>query len=206
MTINFWKEGEKEDLPKLLLIHGFGASGMTYYRIAAQLSKFFRVTTFDLLGMGASGRPKFKINNGLDCIEFFTQSIEAFMQKTNYKEEPYYLMGHSLGAYVAISYSLKYPEKLEKLILFSPVGVPQMPENRKLENIISTSESTRRKLSVRVVASLWETHHISPFSVARFGGYLGANKMMTNYVNRRFSIPQEEKLAIKNLLLQTNMQ
>jgi len=72
MTINFWKEGEKEDLPKLLLIHGFGASGMTYYRIAAQLSKFFRVTIFDLLGMGASGRPKFNVKNGLDCIEYFT--------------------------------------------------------------------------------------------------------------------------------------
>ena len=35
MAINFWKEGEKEDLPKLFLIHGFGASGMTYYRVCA---------------------------------------------------------------------------------------------------------------------------------------------------------------------------
>ena len=138
--------------------------------------------------MGASGRPKFNVKNGLDCIEFFTQSIEAFMQKTNYKSEPYFLMGHSLGAYISISYSLKYPENIEKLILFSPVGVPKMPENRKLENIIQTSESTRRKLSMKMIGSLWETHHISPFAVARTGGYYTANKMVTNYVNRRFKI------------------
>jgi hypothetical protein len=73
--------------------------------------------------------------------------------------------------------------------LFSPVGVPQIPEHRKLENVIETSTSTKRKLSMKIIASLWESHHVSPFSVARTGGYLGANKMMTNYVNRRFKIP-----------------
>ena len=81
-----------------------------------------------------------------------------------------------------------------------------MPESRKLENIIESSESTKRKLSMKMIGSLWETHHVSPFAVARTGGYYGANKLMTNYVNRRFKISQEEKIAIKNLLLQTNMQ
>ena len=43
-------------------------------------------------------------------------------------------MGHSLGAYLAISYALKYPENIEKLILFSPVGIPIITEAQKLEN------------------------------------------------------------------------
>ena len=129
--------------------------------------------------MGASGRPRFTVKNGLDCIEFFTQSIEAFMQKTKFREDgPYYLMGHSLGAYISISYSLKYHDNLEKLILFSPVGVPIVPENRKLENIVKSSESARRKFSMTTIGSLWETHHISPFAVARTTGFYGANRMM----------------------------
>lgn len=84
--------------------------------------------------MGASGRPNFKCNSAIDCMEFFTQSIEAWMQKTKYKEEKFYLMGHSLGAYLSISYALKYPENIEKLILFSPVGIPIITEAQKLEN------------------------------------------------------------------------
>jgi len=43
--------------PRLLLVHGFGATGSVYYSVVKDLRKYFRVTTIDLLGLGASGRP-----------------------------------------------------------------------------------------------------------------------------------------------------
>lgn len=53
-----------------------------------------------------------------------------------------------------------------------------------------------------MIGSLWEKHHVSPFSVARASGYYGANKMMTNYVNRRLQLDsQEEKMAVKDCIL-----
>jgi cardiolipin-specific phospholipase len=37
------------------------------------------------------------------------------------------LLGHSLGGYLAVAYALKYPGHLNKLILASPVGIPEDP-------------------------------------------------------------------------------
>lgn len=37
------------------------------------------------------------------------------------------LLGHSLGGYLAVSYALKYPGHIKKLILASPAGIPSNP-------------------------------------------------------------------------------
>lgn len=37
------------------------------------------------------------------------------------------LVGHSLGAYLSLSYALRYPSRVHKLILISPVGIPESP-------------------------------------------------------------------------------
>ena len=52
---------EVKNKPKMLLIHGFGGCGPMFYRILGHLSKSFRVTTFDMLGLGGSGRPSFNL-------------------------------------------------------------------------------------------------------------------------------------------------
>jgi cardiolipin-specific phospholipase len=77
-----------------------------------------------MLGLGCSGRPPFDLKNSQDCIDYYLYSIEAWMKTVNYKSEEYILMGHSLGGYLSIMFSLRYPANIKKLILFSPVGVP----------------------------------------------------------------------------------
>jgi cardiolipin-specific phospholipase len=37
------------------------------------------------------------------------------------------LIGHSLGGYLTVAYALKYPTRVDKLILLSPAGVPRDP-------------------------------------------------------------------------------
>lgn len=39
------------------------------------------------------------------------------------------LVGHSLGAYFSVVYALKYPTRVNKLVLLSPAGVPRDPNN-----------------------------------------------------------------------------
>lgn len=88
----------------------------------------FRVTTIDLLGMGASGRPHFKLRTARDCIEFFIHSIEAWM-RTVKLDEQFILIGHSLGAYISVEFSLRYSHRVNKLILLSPAGIPEPPKD-----------------------------------------------------------------------------
>ncbi|MFM7857129.1 MAG: alpha/beta fold hydrolase, partial [Flammeovirgaceae bacterium] len=41
-------------LPKLVLVHGYGGSGVLMYRLFKDLSLSFRVIAIDILGMGSS--------------------------------------------------------------------------------------------------------------------------------------------------------
>ena len=52
-------------------------------------------------------------------------SLEEWRQER--KLERFTLLGHSLGGYMAVAYALKYPGRLNKLILASPVGIPEDP-------------------------------------------------------------------------------
>lgn len=44
------------ELPKLVVIHGFGTSGAVHFRMFKTLSKHFNVYLIDIIGMGASYR------------------------------------------------------------------------------------------------------------------------------------------------------
>ena len=35
------------------------------------------------------------------------------------------LVGHSLGGYLAVAYAERFPERVERIVLLSPVGIPQ---------------------------------------------------------------------------------
>ena len=110
---------------------------MVYYRMIKHLRTFFDVTTVDFLGMGVSGRPKFILKDCQDSIDYFMLSMRAWMETTSYHGEPYYVCGHSLGGYLMSLYSLTYPENIQKLILMSPVGLPERPEEFTVENLMS---------------------------------------------------------------------
>lgn len=99
---------------------------MVFYWMIGYLRKYFRVTTLDLFGMGASGRPPFKLKTGKDSTQFMVDAIEAYIRTSGFREynEEYYLAGHSLGGYLSTEFALKYPNQIKKLILLSPVGIP----------------------------------------------------------------------------------
>ena len=101
----FSEDGGADQRPRLLMIHGYGCCGCTFYGMIKYLKKYFRITTVDMLGQGASGRPDFSIKkSAADCIDYFLLSIEAWMRTTKYrrggKESEYILLGHSLGGYI----------------------------------------------------------------------------------------------------------
>ena len=105
-----------------IMLHGFQACNLTYYRTLKYLAENCIVFCPDFLGMGLSARPKVEFEDENKCIEFFVEAIEAFRKAKNINK--FYICGHSLGGYYAGQYSIKYPKYLEDTIfLFSPTGI-----------------------------------------------------------------------------------
>lgn len=58
----------------------------------------------------------------IELETFYTSAIENWRVNSNI-EKIDFLIGHSYGGYWSSSYALKYPDKLDNLVLLSPVGV-----------------------------------------------------------------------------------
>ena len=111
----------------LVLTHGYAAGLGFFYRNYPALASLndWNVYSMDWLGMANSSRPKFpksKKNSGLDdalqAESFFVDSLEDWRITKGISKMT--LVGHSLGGYLNCCYALKFPNRVEKLILVSP--------------------------------------------------------------------------------------
>ena len=96
----------------MLLMHGYGATGSTFYALVNDMKRYYRITTIDHLGLGASGRPEYNLKTPQECLDYYLYSTEAWMLASKYREGPapdYILLGHSLGGYIAGHFALKFP-------------------------------------------------------------------------------------------------
>lgn len=203
----------------LVILHGYGAGLGLFYRNFDGLTKNKQVQLYalDLLGMGLSYRPRWKIRakDPMGKIEeaetFFTQSLEQWRIKKGI--DRMVLMGHSFGGYLSCVYAMKYPQHVEKLILVSPVGIPRNPfvpldpdtpvSNEVESSMASEFEDNTRK-DVRMprplpfwVRYLWN-HHVSPFSFIRNTGPLGM-RGISFWTSRRFGTFNESQYnALQN--------
>jgi cardiolipin-specific phospholipase len=117
----------------LVMIHGYGAGLGFFYKNFEPISRVpgLKLYALDMLGMGNSTRPPFKIQAKTreekvrEAEDWFIDALEEWRKIR--KIERFTLMGHSLGGYLAVSYAIKYPGHLKKLILASPVGIPEDP-------------------------------------------------------------------------------
>ena len=117
----------------LVMLHGYGAGLGFFYRNYEALSRAsgWKLYALDLLGMGRSSRPPFRIHAKdrqgkiTEAESWFVDALEEWRIKKGM--ERFTLMAHSLGGYMAVAYALKYPGHLNKLVLASPVGIPEDP-------------------------------------------------------------------------------
>ncbi|KAF8249793.1 alpha/beta-hydrolase [Wilcoxina mikolae CBS 423.85] len=117
----------------LVLIHGYGAGLAFFYRNFDALSRMpgWKLWSLDLLGYGRSSRPSFTIHAKdpegkiSEAEDWFIDALEEWRKERGI--EKFTLLGHSLGGYLSFRYSVKYPERVNKLIMASPVGIPEDP-------------------------------------------------------------------------------
>jgi len=78
----------------------------------------------DLLGFGRSSRPKFRGKTGKDARVWWVDSMEEW--RKNLHLENFVLVGHSLGGWISLAYTLQYPQYVSKLVVSDSPGISKI--------------------------------------------------------------------------------
>ncbi|KAH9007039.1 alpha/beta-hydrolase [Lactarius hatsudake] len=214
--------------PPAVLLHGYGAGLGFFFLNFPALAQWAgmrgtSVYAVDWLGMGRSARVPFRVRAKRDHIServdeaesFFVESLEEWRERTGLEKMT--LIGHSLGAYFSTVYALRYPQRVHKLVLLSPAGVPRgpdttLPSREMLDRQVTGEDGAVAADSSRVAAleeeqlvekkketfgrklftHLWEEGW-SPFQLVRSSLFWGP-MLVGKYSSRRFGALNEDEM------------
>lgn len=127
----FWQSWMPARPPKavVVVVHGLGEHSGRYAHVAqALVDADCAVYAMDHRGHGKSGGPRTFIDSFANTVEDIDTVVEL-ARKAN-PRKPTFLLGHSMGGALALSYALRNPGKLKALILSGPAvaldGAPPM--------------------------------------------------------------------------------
>lgn len=176
----------------LVIVHGYMNGALYFYRNLAALTEYFgTVISVDLLGWGLSSRPSFDRleDDSVETAEaFFVESLEAWRSENEI--EKMNLAGHSMGGYLSVAYTEKYPERVNRLLLLSPAGVPEKTPETEAERKAVFYSSPTRRFVFGLFAGLWEWGY-TPGSVMRTIPESRGRNLVDRYVRGRLPAIQD---------------
>lgn len=129
----------------LILLHGYLESMLIWDDFVAKLYKSMRVITIDIPGHGIS-----EVKGECHSMEYLADTIHSATEKLGISSA--YILGHSMGGYIAMEYLRKYPDQTEGIILLS--SMPDADSEEKIKNRereIKIIKSGKKELLAKVV-------------------------------------------------------
>jgi pimeloyl-ACP methyl ester carboxylesterase len=170
----------KKPRATILFIHGIGNSGAAWEGVIAQLPDDLRLVTIDLLGFGESKRPAWLVYDA----KTQARSVLATYLKLRLSGKVI-VVGHSLGALVAIEIAKRYPLLVKALVLYGP---PFYKVDATKKYLLASSDKLLRDL-YRLV----KNHPHETVKIAALALKLGL-------VNKTFRLTHETAPAYVNAL------
>jgi pimeloyl-ACP methyl ester carboxylesterase len=105
--------------PVVVLIHGSNASLHTWEPWTQRLRATMRVVTVDLPGHGLTGATlenDYSPDGMVAFVDSFTRAVGL--------DRPFVLAGNSMGGHVAWRFAIAHPDRVSRLVLVDPGGVP----------------------------------------------------------------------------------
>jgi pimeloyl-ACP methyl ester carboxylesterase len=108
---------------KILLIHGAGSNGHTFHRQVEALGEKHSPVALDLPGHGRSSGVEGLMSVG-DYAEFIAALLDALQVKSTV------VLGHSMGGAIAMELALRYPARVDALVLSSTAAKFNLTDDR----------------------------------------------------------------------------
>ncbi len=121
LNIHYYQVGEG---PDLVLLHGLtGNLAVWHFTLVPRLRDEYRITTYDLRGHGRSDMPATGYST-----DYLAADLLALMD--HLEIEKAHLVGHSLGADIALHLAMLHPERVDKIVAIE-AGLAALVEMRK---------------------------------------------------------------------------
>jgi pimeloyl-ACP methyl ester carboxylesterase len=98
----------------LLFIHGWLGSWRYWMATMEELSGYYRAYALDLWGFGDSDKSRNKYT-----VHEYVELVHAFLDSLGILHSRVPLVGHALGATVAVSFARQYPQYVERVLAVS---------------------------------------------------------------------------------------
>lgn len=125
-----------KELPKLLMLHGFGGSNTNFYKMFGPLSLDFHVVSVDIPGMGLSSRDSFPdtFESLGDCVDFVVSQMHGLVESLGWKR--FSIIAHSMGSFFSGHFFDAFEHLVDKIFLLSPAGFNRCisTEKKSIEN------------------------------------------------------------------------
>lgn len=189
----------------VVLVHGLGSHSALFWPMVQHLlDENYSVYTFDLRGHGRSQGQRGYINRWSE----FRDDLRQFLHRVSLQSRhcPCFLLGHSLGAAIALDYALRFPDTIQGLMLTAPAvssqGIsPLKMQVGKLLSLLwprfSLNTGLRRQPPSRD-AALNQTYVQDPLRHTRGTARLSTEFLRTN----RHTWEHLEQLKLPTLMLQ----
>ena len=146
--------------PSLVLVEGLNFHTWMWFRQVPELSRRFRVLTYDNRGVGLSDKPP-----GPYTVEQNARDLAGLLDYLGWERA--HVLGHSMGGFIAQELALLYPERLDKLVLVStgfggPNTVPIPEEAQRVftpDPSLSYEAQVRRAMPVDFGDPSWPESH-----------------------------------------------
>jgi 4,5:9,10-diseco-3-hydroxy-5,9,17-trioxoandrosta-1(10),2-diene-4-oate hydrolase len=131
--------------PPILFVHGLSGLWQNWLENIPDFARDHRVVAVDLPGFGESEMPREKIS-----ISGYGRFVDAFMDQIGM--EACTLVGNSMGGFVGLECAIKFPHRVERLVLVSAAGLSiEHQRNEPLLKAMYLGENVAQWVTARVV-------------------------------------------------------
>jgi pimeloyl-ACP methyl ester carboxylesterase len=101
--------------PPVVLLHGIGSRGQSWWPVIDPLAAQFHLYQLDLRGHGASGKPSAGY-----LMEHYAADLDAALDALDLPSDETRIMGHSLGGLVGLYWASERPGRAAALVVEDP--------------------------------------------------------------------------------------